>query len=89
MAAEPFYFTGYSYEGKGNKAHPITLRGFCGNPNLEVGGGPVIPPPPDPFPEPPPDNIVIKPAPDTGGWGYIAPEPGWYYVPGAGDPGPK
>lgn len=39
----------------------------------------VIPPPPDPFPEPPPE--VIKPAPDTGGWGYANPPGAWYYVP--------
>ena len=95
MAATAFYFTGFSYEGKSNKPHPITLKGFCANPDLVVNGDPIIPidPPPDPWPLPPPGRGDITP-PADGGWGYKDPAnggPGWYFVivPGEGDATPK
>src|SRR5262245_18156796 len=51
---------------------------------------PSFPPRPEepPSPEPPPINVAIKPPPDEGGWGWIAPY-GWGYFPPAGTAGPK
>jgi len=89
MAAKNVIIVGHMYEGKSNKGKQVTIYGVAGESDKEIGGGPVIPPPPDPFPDPPPDGVVIKPAPDEGGWGYIGPEPGWYFVPPAGSVSPK
>ena len=84
--------------------YPATLVGYAWITGLEVGGGPMPggPPPGEPahpielppVTEPPPVQddgkiaVIIKPAPEGGGWGFAA-QQGWYYAPGAGGAGPK
>jgi len=76
------------------KPYPATVVGYAWITGLEVGGGPVVPPDLPPETEPPPVEedrhiaIIVKPAPESGGWGF-AKDQGWYYKPGEGQAGPK
>jgi len=110
MAAVPIIINGVLMPkgkegGRGRSAHdepvPCVLLGWASNPDLSVGGGPIIPtdtpiePPIDPPPTDPGPNavIVIKPAPATGGWG-LAQDPSngsvkWFYTPDQSGAGPK
>jgi len=102
MAAVPVIINGVLMpKGKSatDKPIPAVFMGYISVAGLEVGGGPVIPdPPPEipveplPEPEPKPDlAVIIKPAPETGGWGCAANDQTlqWYFVPGASGAGPK
>lgn len=76
------------------KPYPATIVGYAWITGLEVGGGPVMPPELPPIEQPPPVEddgriaIVLKPAPEEGGWGFAAKE-GWYWSPGTGHAEPK
>lgn len=88
MAATHVTISGIQFTGKSMKGEPFNFVGYMGNPDVQVGGGPIIvPKPPDVFPDPPPEG-EIKPPPDSGGWGYHE-DYGWFYVPGPGGAGPK
>ena len=98
MAAVPVVINGVMMpkeKSAGSKPVPAVFLGYASIPGLEVGGGPIIPdPPPEPpTVDPPPTDpgpsvaVVIKPAPETGGWGYS--NKGWFFAPGASGAGPK
>jgi len=75
------------------KPYPATVVGYAWITGLEVGGGPVEPPELPPTEPPPVEDdgkiaVIIKPAPEGGGWGFSA-NKGWYYQPGAGQAQPK
>jgi len=101
MAAVPVIINGVMMpknRAAGDKPVPAVFCGYATIAGLEVGGGPIIPdnppdPPIDPPTQPPPSNlaVVIKPAPETGGWGLAANKDAlqWYFVPGASGAGPK
>jgi hypothetical protein len=105
MAAVPVIINGVLMpKGKSadDKPVPAVFLGYASIQGLSVGGGPIIPPnsppiepPVDPPTEPPSGAgvaVVIKAAPETGGWG-LATQPGgemtWYFVPGQSGAGPK
>jgi hypothetical protein len=103
MAAVPVIINGVLMpKGKSADDEPIpaVFLGYASIQGLSVGGGPIIPPdtgPIDPPVNPPTDPgpgvaVVIKAAPETGGWG-LATQPGgemtWYFVPGQSGAGPK
>lgn len=96
MAAAPITLNGVWYpkgKGAGDQPEPGYFVGVAWNPNLSVGGGPVIPPdvaPQPPTPEhpivlppvtdPPPDLPPIGTQPD--GDGFLKPPPpggGWSF----------
>jgi hypothetical protein len=105
MAAVPVIINGVMMpKGKSADDEPIpaVFLGWASIQGLSVGGGPVIPPettPPDPPVDPPTEPpsgsgvaVVIKAAPETGGWGLATQAGGeftWYYVPGQSGAGPK
>lgn len=101
MSAIPVVINGTMFpKGRSGKDQPVPcfIPGYMHNPNLSVGGGPVIPDPPPEIPtepeEPPSDPglaYVIKPAPETGGWGCAMKDGSlqWYLAPGMDTPGPK
>lgn len=64
MAAIPVVIQCIVYpRNKTDEPYPATLVGISYNPDLSVGGGPIIPPPPDIKPEPP---LTIWPNPPEG-----------------------
>jgi hypothetical protein len=87
---------------KSVKPYPATLVGYAWITGLAPGGGPmpggephpehpiVLPPvdQPPPIPEGPQIAVIVKDAPESGGWGFAKDE-GWYYSPGASGAGPK
>jgi len=69
----------------GVPTHPIVLPpDQPGHPAHPI----VIPDPPVDVPPDVPPGTVVKPPPESGGWGWIAPY-GWGYFPAVGDAGPK
>jgi hypothetical protein len=97
MAAVPVVINGVMMpKGKaaGDKPVPAVFVGVITIAGLTPEHPIVIPPtgPVDPPIDPPPDEgpqvaVVLKPAPETGGWGYS--NKGWFFSPGASGAGPK
>src|SRR5215831_6116042 len=87
----PAVFLGYaSYADRGVGGGPMP-----GGPDDAHPEHPIVipdPPPVDPPAQPDPGlAVVIKPAPETGGWGLAAKDQKiqWFFVPGQGGAGPK
>src|SRR5262245_20986251 len=80
----PAVFLGYASIAGLEPAHPIVIP-----PEAPVEP-PVVDPPPT---QPPPADlaVIIKPAPETGGWGCAANDQKlqWYFVPAESGAGPK
>jgi len=105
MAAVPVIINGVlmpKNKAAGDKPVPAVFLGYASIQGLHVDGGPIIPPdvppvdpPVDPPTEPPSGGgvtLVIKAAPETGGWGLATDGSGkmtWYYAPGSSGAGPK
>ena len=102
MAAVPAILNGVMYpknRAAGDQPVPAVFCGYLSIEGLSVGGGPILPPdqPPvdPPIIDPPPGDpgpqvaVVIKPAPETGGWGLATDTSGtlqWFFVPGGAGP---
>lgn len=66
MAAERVMISGVMYIGKSAKGQRVTIVGYSGNPDLVIGGGPVIPPEGPPVETPPdahPEHPIVIPEP--------------------------
>jgi len=102
MAAVPVIINGVMMpkgKGAGDKPVPAVFMGYASIAGLEPSHPLPIPePPPDVVPpDPPPEKptpdlaVVIKAAPETGGWGLAANDQKlqWYFVPAQSGAMPK